>query len=100
MSLVRVMAIEPCNNHRPGDMFECSEREAQELEGLGLVKMNLAPRNKMRQEAENKDNPPAPAAGAVVPWSASPAAQASQPSNVPASKRGARKTPARGRRSR
>lgn len=87
MSLVRVTAIEPCNSYRPGESFQCSEREAKELEALGLVKLALAPRNKMMPEPVNKANPSL-AAGVVAMLSASPAAPASRKTTARLSKNG------------
>lgn len=73
MSLVRVTAIEPVNRYKPGDVFECPESEAREMEAMGLVKLALVPRNKMMPEPRNKANP-TPAAGEDAPSFASPAA--------------------------
>lgn len=90
MSLVRVTAIEPCNNYRPGETFECSEREARELEAIGLVKLGLTPRNKMMPEPVNKSNP-SPAAGMDAQLSASPVARVSQKTTAVPSKTGKRR---------
>jgi len=99
MSHVRVTAIEPCNNYRPGDTFECSEREAKELEGMGLVKLALTPRNKMMPEPANKTNPSG-AAGTVLPSSALPAAHHSRAMTVAPSGTGKRRGRPPGRSSR
>lgn len=76
MSKVTVIAIEPCNNHKPGDEFDVSEREAGQLIARGLVKMKAPHSNKMAQPLSNKANP-TKAAGGAQQSSASPAAQAS-----------------------
>jgi len=74
--MVKMIAIEPCNQHRPGDEFEATEREADQLEARGLAKMATIPQNKMAQPSENKGNP-SQAAGGATRSSASRAAKAS-----------------------
>lgn len=74
---VIVTAIQPFNSHKPGDVFELSEREAAQAEAKGLVKMQVPVSNKMKVEPENKANP-SPAGGEGVRSSASPAARVSQ----------------------
>lgn len=76
MSKVDVIALDACNQHRPGDKFEVTEREAEQLIKKGLVKMAGPHSNKMAPEAENKANP-SKAAGKARQSSASPAAPAS-----------------------
>lgn len=88
MSLVKLMAIEPVNSHRPGDTFEAPEREANQLIQKGLAKMDAPVRNKMAQAPANKANP-SPAAGRVQRSSASPVARASAKTTATRSNRGA-----------
>ncbi len=78
MTTVKVTAIEPFNNHRPGDVVEVTEREAKQLVDKRLAKMAVEPSNKMAPDAErgNKANP-SPAAGEASRSSASPAVPAS-----------------------
>jgi hypothetical protein len=76
MSKVTVIAVEPCNTHRPGDEFDVSEREAEQLMAKGLVKMKAPHSNKMAAPLDNKANP-TQAAGGARRSSASRAAQAS-----------------------
>lgn len=99
MSTVKVIAIEPCNQHRPGDRFETSEHEARELVAAGLVKMALAPANKMMPDPINKAHP-SPAAGEAQMSSALPAAQVLPQTTAAPSKTGARRgrPPGSGRR--
>lgn len=89
MSKVEVIAIEPCNAHRPGTRFECGLSEARELEAKGLVKMHGPHSNKMRKAPLDKQNPSS-AAGKEQRASASPAAQASTPQTARPSATGAR----------
>lgn len=77
MTMVRVKAIEPCDMHKPGAVFEVTERVARELVEKRLVKMLAPVQNKMAQPAKNKANP-SPAAGRVQPSSASPVAHRSR----------------------
>jgi len=78
---ITVTAIEPFNSHKPGEVFELTEREATHAELKGLVK-KLAPfSNKMKAEPENKANP-SPADGGEVRSFASPAAQVSPQTTV------------------
>jgi len=74
--MVRVKAIEPCDSHKPGDVFEVPERQARELADMRLVKMLAPPANKMAEPAKNK-SVPSPAAGRVRTSSASPVARRS-----------------------
>lgn len=76
MSTVTVTAISPFNSFKPGDVFELTEREADQAERKGLVKMQGPVSNKMKIQSENKANP-SPADGAVAPSSVSPAARVS-----------------------
>lgn len=92
MTTVRVKAIEPCNEHKPGTVFEVSEREAAELHRMGLVKMAPAPVNKMKPDPKNKR-----AVGKVQASSALPVAPVSQPTTAAASTRGTLRLPNRGR---
>lgn len=73
---ITVTAIEPFNSHKPGDVFELTEREANHAVSKGLVKMQVPHSNKMKLEPENKANP-SPADGAAPLSSASPAARVS-----------------------
>ncbi len=77
MTTVTVMAIEPFNSHKPGEVFELSEREAKAAEAKGLVKMQGPVSNKMKVQSENKGNP-LQAGGETAPLSASPAARVSR----------------------
>ena len=76
MSLVRLIAVEPCNGHNPGEDFYATEREAKQLLQRRLVRMAVGSSNKMLPPPANKANP-SPAAGEAPPSSASPAAPAS-----------------------
>jgi hypothetical protein len=98
---VTCVAIEPFDGHHPGDTVELPERQAQQLEAKGLVKMGLGPRaNKMHPgPQENKANPPA-AAGQVAPSSALPVAQVSQQTTQQPSHSGRRRGRPPGRSSR
>ena len=90
MSMVRLVAIEPCNQHAPGTDFLATEREAGQLVKRRLAKLAApVPANKMMPPAANKANP-SPAAGRVRPSSASPAARASVQTTAQPSPRGAR----------
>ena len=84
MSKVKMIAIDGCNGHQPGDSFEVSEREAQQLIAKRLAKMSAPVQNKMMPPAGNKE-----AAGGVPPSSASPAARASRKTTATTSARGA-----------
>lgn len=84
---VEVLAIEPCNNHKPGDRFKVSAWEAEQLVEKRLVKMISAHPNKMRAEPENKANPTS-AAGEARTSSASQAALVSPSQIAPPRKRG------------
>lgn len=77
MSTVKVKAIEPCDGKNPGDVFSVSERQAQQLIGKGLVKMDGPVSNKMKAAPANKSRP-SPAAGKAQPSSALPVARASR----------------------
>jgi hypothetical protein len=77
MTTVTVTAIEPFNSHKPGEVFELTEREAKAAEAKGLVKMRVPVSNKMKVESENKQNP-FMAGGEGAPLSASPAARVSR----------------------
>ena len=85
-----MLAVEPCNENRPGDIFEAGEKEAAQLEKKGLaVRANslayreprekAAPQvaNKMQPEPSNKARPTAPV-GEDARSFASPAGLASQ----------------------
>ncbi len=76
MSLVKVVAIEPCNEYRPGENFETTERQARQMIARGLVKMAEPVRNKMALPVANKASP-TPAAGRALRSSALPVAPAS-----------------------
>lgn len=99
MSLIKVIAIEPCNGMHPGQGFLVSEIEARELQAAGLVKMAAAPiANKMISgPQENKSLPPSPAAGVVAPSSVSPAARVSPVQTAKQSQRGRPATRRRGK---
>lgn len=84
---VEVMALEPCNNHKPGDRWMESAWHAEELVKKRLVKMVSAHPNKMRAPPENKANP-IQAAGTVRTSSASPAAPVSPSATVQPRRRG------------
>lgn len=90
MSMVRVIAIEPCNEYKPGDDFLTTERQAGQMIARGLVKMATPVANKMAQPTANKANP-SPAAGQAAASSASPAAPASPRPTVQRSGAGARR---------
>jgi len=92
MSKVEVIAIEPCNQHRPGTRFEVGLVEAKEMEAKGLVKMRGPQSNKMRTAPLDKQNP-SKAVGAEKPASASPAVRASTPQTARSSASGAKKPP-------
>lgn len=90
MSMVRVVAIEPHNNHHPGDDYLATERESRQLIAKRLVRMAIeAPRNKMMPPPANKRNPSRDD-GRGPPSSPSPAAPVSPPKTVPPSGRGVR----------
>lgn len=99
MSTVRVVAIEPCNQHKPGDRFDTTEHEARELMRAGLVKMLVPAQNKMMPEPVNKQNP-LQAAGAAQMLSASPVAPVSRKTTAAPSKTGKRRGRPPGRSSR
>lgn len=92
MTMVRVKAIEPCDSHKPGDVFEVPERQARELVDMRLVKMMAPPSNKMAPAAKNKAVP-SPAAGRVRTSSASPVAPRSQQTTPQPSEDGALQIP-------
>lgn len=74
--MVRVIAVEPFNEKRPGDEFELSDREFAQAKEKRLVKLAAPAKNKMAPRLDNKANP-TQAVGEEVPSSASPAGQAS-----------------------
>lgn len=77
MTMVKIKAIEPCDGHKPGDVFEVTERVAAQLVQRRLCKMAGSPQNKMAPQTANKANP-SRAAGGAQRSSASRAAQASR----------------------
>lgn len=87
MSMVKMVAIEPCDSHHPGEEFEVPERQASQYETKGLAKRAAGHANKMATPVENKASP-SPAAGGAAQPSASPAAPASPRKTVTASTRG------------
>lgn len=90
----KMIAIEPINRHCPGDEFETTAREADQLEAKGLAKRAQAPLNKMAPPSENKNNP-SEAGGEARPSSASPPARASRETTAKPSGGGAKElTPA------
>lgn len=95
MSTVNVVALEPVNGKHPGESFEVTEREAEQLVGKRLVKLAGPTENKMAAPAENKANP-SPAAGEAKPSSASRAARVSPKKTAKPSGVGSRKA-ARGK---
>lgn len=88
MSMVKMVAIEPCDSYHPGDEFEVPERQANQYETKGLAKRAAGHANKMATPVENKASP-SPAAGRAAQPSASPAAPASPRKIATASTRGA-----------
>jgi len=94
MSMVKMVAVEPCDSCQPGEQFEVPERQAAQYEAKGLAKRAAGHANKMATPVENKASP-SPAAGKDVTPSASPAAPVSPRKTAAPSKRGA--TPARKR---
>ncbi|WP_440221843.1 hypothetical protein ACQQ2N_12165 [Dokdonella sp. MW10] len=93
MTHVTMIAIEPCNSHRPGDSFSVPEREAEQLVRKGLAKINGPHENKMAPPGDNKANPTG-TAGAATSSSASRAGRASPRKTAGASRAGAKKEPA------
>lgn len=87
---MRMIAIEPCNNAKPGDEFEAGDREAEQLERRGLAKIKGPSANKMANPGENKGNPTG-AAGTDATSSASPAGRASTKPTARGSRGGGRK---------
>ncbi|MGQ2994273.1 hypothetical protein [Variovorax sp.] len=84
MTMVKMIAIDGCNGHQPGDQFLATEREAKQLVDKRLAKMAGPPKNKMMPPAGNKG-----AVGEEPPSSASPAAPASRKTTANRSARGA-----------
>ncbi len=89
--MVKVTAIEPFNMRKIGEEFELPEREAEQAEKKGLVKIMAPLKNKMAAPLENKGNP-SQAAGQEQPSSASPAAQASEKTTAKPSEGGESRT--------
>lgn len=90
----KMIAIEPVNGASPGDTFEATAREAEQLEAKGLAKRVPAPLNKKAAPGEDKKNP-SEAGGEAQPSSASPPAQASRGTTAKPSAAGEKaKTPA------
>ena len=90
----KMIAIEPINGHSPGEPFDATAREAEQLEGKGLAKRAPAPLNKVAPKGEDKNNP-SEAGGEAQPSSASPPAQASRGTTAKPSVAGEKaKTPA------
>jgi len=89
MSLVTLIAVEPCNGHNPGEDFQATEREAKQLLQRRLARMAVGSSNKMLPPPANKQNPSLAAGGAPLS-SASPAAPASVQTTAQTSTAGAR----------
>lgn len=87
--MVTMVAIEPCNNAKPGESFEVGEREADALEAKRLAKKAGPVENKMAPASENKQNPTGDG-GKAAPSSASQAGRASKTPTARKSGRGAR----------
>lgn len=87
MSSITMIAIEPCNNAKPGEEFVVGEREAAALEAKRLAKIKGPHENKMAPAGENKQNPTGDG-GKAAPSSASQAGRASKTPTARKSGRG------------
>lgn len=82
MPIVKVIATEPHDGHRPGSVYTCSDSRAKELIGKGLVKIKGPAANKMIATTPSNKKSPISAAGGNAKSSASRAAPASQQKTV------------------
>lgn len=87
--MVTMVAIEPCNNAKPGEEFEVGDREADALELKRLAKKKAPSENKMAAPGENKQNPTGDG-GRAAPSSASRAGRASPKPTARGSRGGAK----------
>ncbi len=86
---VTVIAVEPFDGNQPGARVDVSERQAAQLIGKGLAKMQAPHSNKMKLAPENKANP-SQAAGEAQPSSALRAARVSPKTTATPSADGAK----------
>lgn len=94
MSKVKVTALEPFNNFRPGDRFWLSEREAEQAQSKGLVTLvGGATADEPEPAATGTATRPPRAAGRARQSSASPAARASRQRTAKQSGDGEKKDP-------
>lgn len=90
MSEVKLIAVEPHDGRNPGDKFSATDRQAAQLIGKGLAKMDGPISNKMAAPVANKSNP-SPAAGRTQKSSASRAAPVSRKTTAKKSTAGAKR---------